>query len=513
MQKIVIVGGGAAGWMAAIAIASRFPEKQITILDPVALGPLGVGESVTGVVVQFVNDPLHGFSFGDFFRACNVTFKTGIWYKNWQGLGTEYLAPIDSPPEYFKYHYATNAEEFYAFAAADAARLSDVQIYSQLMRHNKTDHLREPNGTINTQLAYASCHFDAMLFANWLRASTNNRPNITHIDSSLASFEHHAETGYIVSITTAAGQKIAGDFFLDCSGFNRLLLAPAYAPQWKSYSNYIKVDSAIPCFVPFEQPGFVPNYTMATALPNGWMWQIPTQERLGRGYVYSSRYVTDEQAIAEFNAAGGNVTESPRILRFNPGRFEKQWVGNVCTIGLAGGFIEPLEASTIHGMYVQIRLLTDLILPFCTHESLPVFSQQYNQLINFAYDDYVDFISLHYKTGRHDTEFWRDYQKQESVTATNLERLEKWKYAFPSREDFSPVYTQLAALNTGLVIWAPMLCGLNLWSTEHAKRLVALSRHPPMLRENVARYIQFRHKFTTNGLNHNEAIAHFLHQT
>lgn len=512
MKHIVIVGGGTAGWMAAIAIGARFPDKRITVVDPKAMGPIGVGESVTGVVMQFVADPLHHLGMGDFFRRCDVTFKAGIWYKHWHGPGTEYLAPIDSPPKYFKCTYPTFTEEFYAKVAADGAKLGDVQFFGLLMRRNLTDHFRNPDGGVNAQMASVSCHFDALKFAAWLQEVAGQRASVEHIDDIVDTFEQDAETGHVTKVRTHTGREIEGDLFLDCTGFHRRLFAKAYQPKWKSYADHIKVDSAIPCFVPYSPGELIPTYTMATAMPHGWMWQIPTQSRLGKGYIFSSRYISDEQALAEFRAAGVEAGENPRILRFEPGRFEKQWQGNVCTIGLSGVFSEPLEASTIHGMYVQIRLLTELLLPFCTRDSLHVMADQYNQLVAAAYDDYVDFISFHYHTGRADTEFWRDYQRPEAITPANQARLEKWRHAFPTREDFAPTYTQQVAHTSGLVVWAPMLCGMGLLRAEHARRVVQLSRSPQSLEENVTRYIHIRNRVLATALTHAEAISYFRDQ-
>src|SRR5687767_12399932 len=182
MKHIVIVGGGTAGWMAAIAIADRFPEKRVTVVDAKALGPIGVGESVTGVVLEFVADRTHGLTMGEFFRRCDPTFKMGIWYHDWAGVGTQYLSPIDAPQSYFKHRYETHIEEFFAKAAAEGVKLGEVQFFALLMRENKTDHFRNPDGTVNTQFATASCHFDALKFAAWLEEIAPQRANIVHID-------------------------------------------------------------------------------------------------------------------------------------------------------------------------------------------------------------------------------------------------------------------------------------------------------------------------------------------
>jgi hypothetical protein len=509
MQRIVIVGGGTAGWMAAIAIGSRFPEKHITVVDPKVISPIGVGESVTGIVQSLVADPLHDLSIGEFFRRCDVTFKAGIWYKNWQSEGTEYLTPIDAPPEYFKHHYDCHAEEFYAMAAANGAKLGEAQIFGHLMRAGRTDHFRNPDGSVNYRQSAISCHFDALKFAAWLQEKAITRPNIHHIDDVVDTFQQDSESGHISKVRTRGGQDIEGDLFLDCTGFHRLLLAKAYRPKWISYADYIRVDSAIPCFVPYAEGQQIPNYTLATAMPHGWMWQIPTQSRLGKGYLFSSRYIDAEGALAEMRAIGVNPGDNPRMLRFDTGRFEKVWQGNVCTIGLSGGFIEPLEASTIHSMVVQIRFLTELYLPFLTREAMPVMAEQYNDLVRIAYEDYLDFINFHYLTGRSDTDFWREHQKPDAMTPANRARLEKWQYAFPMREDFPAIYTQRTYHTTGLVVWATILCALGHLRKEYADRVVQLSRNPQLMQENIARYFEVRKRLVPAALTHAEAIEFF----
>lgn len=508
MTNIVIVGGGTAGWMAAMAIASRFPDKRISVLDPVVIGPIGVGESVTGVVRKFVQDPLHKLSLGEFFRRCDVTLKAGIWYKDWQGPGSEYLTPIDSPPDYFKHFYETAVEEFFALAAADGARLGDVQLYSRLMRSNTTDYFRNPDGSVNTQAAQLSCHFDALKFALWLREVVVRHPNITHVDDVVDGFELHPQTGYVTSIRTKAGRQIEGDFFIDCSGFHHLLLAKAYQPKWKSYADYVKVDTAIPFFQQYTEGQAMPTYSMASAMPAGWVWQIPTQSRLGRGYLFASRYLDTQGALEQIRAIGLTPPDNPRVLRFDPGRYDKAWIKNVCTIGLSGGFIEPLESSTIHLMYVQIRMLTELLIPCLMPQTMAVLAEQYNRFVDIAYEDYIEFITFHYHTGRNDSEFWRDYQKPSAILPNNQARMEKWRYAFPVREDFTGIFSQRIPLTTGLVIWAPMLDGMGFFNRQNAQKYISLGVRGQMLNENVERYMQVRNRVTATALTHAEAIEY-----
>ncbi len=509
IENIVIVGGGTAGWMAALAFASRFPKMSITVVDPKGIAPIGVGESVTGVVMSYVTDPIHRLSMGEFFRRCDVTFKAGIWYENWQGVGTNYLTPIDNPPDYFAHSYATSTEDFFASAAADGVKLGDAQLYARLMKARRTDHFRNPDGSVNVEFGRASCHFDSLKFAAWIQEKAVLYPNIHHIDDIIDSFEQNPDDGSLTKIRTRTGREIEGELFFDCTGFHRQLLAKAYRPKWIDYSDVIRVDSAIPFFQPFPEGEEIPSYTKATAMKNGWMWQIPTQSRFGRGYLFSSRYTDVPSVIAELRSIGLEPGDNPRVIRFISGRFEKQWIKNVCSIGLSGGFIEPLESATIHGMYVQVQLLAELLLPYCTRESMPSLAEKYNHLIAHAYQDYLDFISFHYHAGRDDTEFWRDCQRPTSMTEANRARRESWGHAFPTREDFAAIETLRVAHLTSFVVWAPMLDALGYLQKAHAQEHLRLSRHGGQLRENLTRYMEIRNRITASALSHSEAIRYF----
>jgi hypothetical protein len=508
LDHIVIVGGGTAGWMAGIAIASRFPQKRVTVVDPAGIPPLGVGESVTGVVLAFVNDPVHRLSKGEFFRRCDVTFKMGIYYKGWRGPGDEYLSPIDNPPDYLKYYYNNSIEDFYASMTADGQRVGESVLYGKLMRAVHTDHLRAPDGSVDGRRALGSSQFDSLKFAAWLKETATGRENIRWVDGVVESFDQDPVSGHVTRVKTKDGQAIDGDFFLDCSGFHRLLFAKAYKPGWISYREHIRVDSAIPIFPEHPEGKAIPCYTVAQAMPHGWLWTIPTQSRLGRGYVFGSRYADVPQAVADMRAAGIDPGDNPRVIRFDPGRFDQLWIGNVCTVGLSGGFIEPLESSTIHGMFNQVSLLVELYLPHCTRDNLAALAPQYNRLVSAAYEDYMDFISFHYHAGRTDTEFWRDCQKPSSITPANQYRIEKWKHAYPVAEDFPPSHTQRVGLTLNLVAWAPALCGLGHLRQDLARRQLDLCRQPKLLQENLQRYVALRNTIVAASVPHAEAIAY-----
>ena len=507
MKHIVIVGGGTAGWMAAINLASRFPAKQITVVEPSRLGPIGVGESVTGVVQDFISNPINQLSQQDFFRRSDAMLKLGIWYHDWHGPNTEFLSPIDNPYFLFESSHPEDLEAFYATATMSGASICEEQIHGRLMRAGLTDYYRKPDGTISDDLSTASLQFDALKFTAWLRDVAAERPSIRHLDDSIRTFEQDSETGFITELILESDQRLAGDFFLDCTGFARRLFQPAFQPRWTDYGDYLKVDRAIPIFVEHEE-GELPVCTSATALPHGWIWRVPTQMRIGCGYVYSSKYIDDDQAVAEMRAAGLDPGAAPRVLTFQPGRFETQWEKNVACIGMSGGFLEPLEATTIHMFYGQIKALTELYLPFYSSESQPVLSRDYNEWMRPMYDSMLDFVSFHYLTGRSDTEFWRDCQRPEAITDRNQHRREMWQHRFPVREDFDGIRTFRFGASTGLLIWAPMLAALGFFRKEHAATLVEASAYSQRTQRNVNRYLDARAFLLSQAIRQREAVKH-----
>jgi flavin-dependent dehydrogenase len=507
LKRIVVVGGGTSGWMAAIALSSHLPKVEVTVIDPARIAPIGVGESVTGVVQQFVRYPFHNLDSTEFFRKTDATLKLGIKFKHWTKQGAEYLAPIDFPPDIIEHAYPEDMENFYALMTANDRSICEEQIHSKLMRVNRTDYVRK-DGSVSKEFSSASCHFDALKFAAWLKDLAPKRDNITHVDDAIKGFERDSETGFVTKVFTTKGGEVEGDFFVDCTGFRRALFGEAYLPKWIDYSQHIKVDSAIPSFRPHPEGREIPVNTVARAMPHGWMWEIPTQARMGLGYVFSSQYASDEQAIQDMRDVGVEVGDSPRIIRFKPGKFATQWEGNVCALGLAGGIIEPLESTTIHIADVQIKALAELFLPYFTPQSASTLSKKYNTLIDTMYTDFVDFVSFHYHAGREDTDFWRDYQRPESITDANKTRMETWAHSYPAREDFSGIITHRFIQTTGIVIWMPMLCGLGLLNKTAAIEMLNHTKWLHLAQANMTKYMQLRDHLTANAASQREVVRY-----
>ena len=505
MNRIVIVGGGTSGWMAAISLAAYLPDARITVIEPSSIGPIGVGESVTGVVQRFVSNPRHGLSLGGLFRNADATLKVGVWYRDWAGVPSEYLTPIDNPTNVFIHSYPQDLEDFFALATMVDVKIGETQLHGPMMRSNRVDFVRDDQGNVRNEYSMASCHVDAIKLAKWFKSEATGRDRVTHIDDCVVGYEFDGDSGFVKSVRLERGDVIEGDFFLDCSGFGRVLFEKAYSPEWEDYSSYIKVDSAIVRFADHSPTVDIPSFTSSHAMKNGWAWKIPTQSRLGNGYVYSSKYVDDDQAAAEF----GVDTD---VIRFKPGKFRCQWIKNVCAIGSAGGFLEPLEATTIHTISVQIQALAELFLSNYSRDAADVLSKQFNGMMDQMYTDFVDFISFHYHTGRSDSEFWRDYQKSESMTPRNQERMEKWRYCYPVREDFAFNSSHRFFLTTSIMVWMPMLCGMGILSKEAAKRLIDHSPYADLAKQNVRRHVSVRNLLEDRAMSHREAIAYLREQ-
>jgi tryptophan halogenase len=295
-------------------------------------------------------------------------------------------------------------------------------------------------------------------------------------------------TGELESVQSSIG-KIEGDFWIDCSGFNRVLIGPM-GGGWKSYSDYLKVNAAIPFIQKFKD-GEVPKLeTLSQAMPNGWMWQIPTQERYGCGYVYSDNHTTYDKAVDELIKTLGKNVEPLRNIKFDCGRVETPWIKNVVAIGLAQGFVEPLEATSIHATVVQLDFLLTNTLNFSFTKENVMFEaniKRYNTFINTLVDDVKDLIQLHYMTEREDTEFWKNYKYEVPKTEALKDILEICKYRSPSMLDFNFYH---GAGNWG--VWCWTLIGLGHLPKETAQLTLDGYKHSDEQLDTIYKAIKNR---------------------
>ena len=409
LRKVVIVGGGTAGWMTAAALG-RFLTKDgqtaVTLIESEAIGTVGVGESTIPQINIF--NRMLGLDENDFVRKTKATFKLGIDFVDWKQIGHSYHHPFGP------YGIDMEAVSFHAYwlklhALGEEDDLGAYSLNALAARQHK---FMRPNGQPNSPLgsiAYAF-QFDAGLYAKYLREYAEAR-GIVRQEGKIATVQQHGETGHVTSVTLESGDVIDGDLFIDCSGFRGLLIEGTLQTGYEDWSQWLVNDRAVA--VPCALGGSMAPVTRATARPAGWQWRIPLQHRLGNGYAYSSAHISEDEATAYLLAhLDGEPLAAPNPIRFKAGRRKKSWNRNVVAIGLAAGFMEPLESQSIHLIQVGIARLLAM---FPDRDFRQPDIDRYNRVMAFEYEKIRDFLILHFKaTQRNDTPYW-DYLREMPV--------------------------------------------------------------------------------------------------
>jgi tryptophan 7-halogenase len=402
IKKIVIVGGGTAGWMTAAALSrvlGGISELKIELVESDDIGTVGVGEATIPQICLF--NAMLGIDEDDFVRATNATYKMGIEFVDWTRIGHSYIHPfgfygIDMLGIEF-HHYWLKGRKL-----GNNAELDDYSIAVVGGRQSKFMRAQhdQPNSPIS-KIAYAF-QFDAGLYARYLR-KLSEANGVQRTEGRVTQVNQNSETGFVTSVNLASGAEIDGELFIDCSGFRGLLIEQTLRSGFEDWSTWLPCDRAVA--MPCESAGDQQPLTRSTARTAGWQWRIPLQHRTGNGYVYSSSHISDDEAVAALLAnLDGAPLADPNYLRFTAGHRKKSWVKNVVALGLAGGFLEPLESTSIHLVQSGIARLMSL---FPTRAFNAQEIERYNAQTEREYVDIRDFLVLHYKaTERDDSEFW-----------------------------------------------------------------------------------------------------------
>ena len=402
VKHIVIVGGGTAGWMTAAAMAKVLVgDFSIRLIESDEIGTIGVGEATIPQIRQF-NQSLEIDEY-DFVRQTRGTFKLGIQFVDWGRLGDSYLhsfGVLGRERSLLPFHQ-------YWLKAHLAGRVSHIAPYClNSVAALQGKFMRPPNLGAESPLSsitYAY-QFDAGLYARYLRNFAERR-GVRRTEGTVKEVVVRSADGFIEAVVLASGEKISGDLFIDCSGFRGLLIEQALHAGYESWTHWLPCDRALA--VPCAPAGPPTPYTRATAREAGWQWRIPLQHRIGNGYVYSSAHISDDEASNTLlRNLDGPALADPRPLRFVTGKRRRMWVRNCVAIGLAAGFMEPLESTSIHLIQSAITLL----LSFFPDQGFdPVLIDRFNQKSALEWERTRDFLILHYHaTERSDTPFWND---------------------------------------------------------------------------------------------------------
>jgi tryptophan halogenase len=437
-KRVLIVGGGSAGWTAAAYLNAALNSggqkvAEISLVESPDVPRIGVGEAT----IPNINQTLAtiGINELDFMKAVDGTFKQSIRYVNWvEDNGGFYHHPFS--------RYAPgpvdDAGRRWLMSDQSVPFMNTISAQPILCEMGLSPKMFE-KVDLGIPVGYAF-HMDAVKFADYLNAFATARGVTAHLDHVTAVDMH--ENGNIAAIQTRSGKRLEADLFIDCTGFAAHLIEKKLGVGFTDCSQWLLCDRAVTINVPYDQhyPGYVRPYTSATALSSGWVWEIPLQTRRSLGYVHSSAYISADEAEKELRAFEGDHAESlpSHTVDFMVGRREQPWTANCIAIGLAGGFIEPLESTGLYLAQVASSLLAE---HFPHTDDMAPLAFRFNRMMQNRFYEILDFINMHYcLTHRSDTEFWREVRRPERINDRLQAKFDFWRIKPPSVSDFTDQY-------------------------------------------------------------------------
>lgn len=452
-MKIVIVGGGTAGWVTAIIASARHKDHNITVIESSKIGVVGVGESTTGHFTDILTNWASNFGCdqNEFIKETGATLKYAIKHKGWTNdVDDYYIGPIDG---------TTTAGAVpdcmfnYGLDKLQRKELLNLSRCGHWIHDGKSNFNKHTNQFANNHHAY---HIDAHLAGQYFKKVVLRRHNTTYIDSEVLDVSLN-EQGFVKNLKLSNGEIVDGDLFIDCSGFNRVIMKHLPS-KWISYQSNLPLNTGMPFHLKYKENETPEPYTTAWAQKAGWMWQIPLMDRKGCGYVYCDAYTTPDKAQQEIETILGQQIDPIKIIKFDAGRQESAWIKNCVTIGLSSAFLEPLEATSIHSTIVQANnLFLEYVQPTIEDTLNPGSISIYNKRTRKLYDDIKDFLVLHYMGGRKDSEFWKYINSGVTQTEFVKELLAMIKHRTPTVNDF-PHYQGSA----GWPLYSYVMEGINL---------------------------------------------------
>ena len=460
IQDILIVGGGTAGWMAAAAL-SRFLRNgytRIRLIESEDIGTVGVGEATIPPIRNFLE--MLRIDENDFVRKTQATFKVGIEFVDWTRPGDRYMHPFGqfgADIEGVPFH------QFFlrSFALGQLRDIEPFSLTAVAARQGRFAPAQAATFPLN-HWTYAY-HFDASLVAGYLRACAE-RQGVQRTEGKVVKVALQDPDGRIEAVTLDNGERIAADFFIDCSGFRALLIGEALGVAYQDWSHWLPCNRAVA--VASENTGRLDPYTRSSARSAGWQWQIPLQHRTGNGYVYASNGISDDEAATTLlDNLGGAAIGEPRFIPFTTGRREVFWRKNCVSLGLAAGFMEPLESTAIHLVQTGIAKLLAL---FPDKQMNAIEIDEYNRLMGSTFDQIRDFLVLHYKaTERDDSELW-NYCRNMKIPASLQHKLG----LFSGRGRIFRYEDELFSVTS----WVAVLLGQGIWPAKYDEIVNSMSQ-------------------------------------
>jgi tryptophan halogenase len=448
-MDIVIVGGGTAGWIAAYSIIkSQKGKHKVTLIESSQIGIIGAGEGSTGQMLNLLNGAFFKtkdrVNISDFMQKTDAVNKMAIKYENWSGNGSSYVAPVET-------------------SVGDKKENDYIYKYVISKFGNNNIHLSSRDGIYYDAQKYdeiLAFHFDAHKVGEYFKNLCGNE--VKTIDGTISDVIV-SSNGNVENVMLDSGQLIEGDFFFDCSGFNRVLMKKLNV-GWKSCKEYLSVNTAMPFLIQYKDNEKIIPETKATSLSAGWVWNIPLTTRRGCGYVFDSNFITKDQAKEEVEKYLGHEINPIKFINFDSGYSNKFWENNVICLGLSSSFFEPLQATSIHNTIFQLLLFIDYFM-FDTIESTinPHSIYSYNRYVESVMTSSLNLISLNYQGKRRDSDFWRYITDNEITTdkIKSLKEIQKTRFLVESDIDQPD-----GGHGFGLIKYN--MAGLNLVSREMA---------------------------------------------
>jgi tryptophan halogenase len=420
IRSIIIIGGGTAGWMAAAAFSQVLPREltDIRLIESDEIGRVGVGEATIPPICTF--NAMLRIDENEFLRKTQGTFKLAIQLVDWTHIGHSYFHPFG------EFGLDIEGVQFHQFwrklhLKGEVPGIEEYCVPAVAARSGKFARPAADPAAVASRLKYAY-QFDASLYAAFLRGYADAR-GVMRTEGRICDVKLRGDDGFVEAVLLESGELVQGDLFIDCSGFRGLIIEQALKAGYEDWSHWLPNDRAVA--IQCERHGELTPYTRSTARAAGWQWRIPLQHRIGTGYVFSSGYVSDDEATAMLlaNLESPPLVE-PRILKFTGGRRKQFWSRNCVALGLAGGFLEPLESTSIHLIQVGITRLLALF-PDKNFNFAEI--EQYNRFMTSQYENIRDFLVLHFKaTERNDSAYW-DYCRMMDVPDSLRHKIELFR--------------------------------------------------------------------------------------